>query len=489
MNPLRTLLLVVFLGAAFAALASPASASSGQTALFQDDHLLLQRGADTRRQTLDEIKALGADAVKFNVEWASVAPGERVRPRFDATDPSAYPQQNWARYDGLINDAQARGLRVLVAISAPAPGWATKRRGDRSGVDRPSAAQLALFSQAVGRRYRDKVDWWTIWNEPNLPRFLYPQSRNGIPYAPHLYRAMVRGAVDGLRRSGNGGDRILFGELLPIGRRGSKANINVKPLLFLREFFCLTKRLRPYRGRAARRRSCSRYRRLSGVGGFAYHPYTRPSGPLTREPTRDDATVRSLGRVTRLLDQARSRRRVGGRRQSIYITEFGYQSRPPDPFQARLSRIPGFLGQAEWLAFRNRRVASWSQYTLRDDPLGSGGDRFGTWQGGLYFADGSRKTGVYNAYQLPLYVRRTSRSGVEVWGATRPGGPGSQIQIQQRRGNGAFVNLGDRRTVSNGRGYFRFRFRISSPTRRSYRFQFFRGSQVLTSRTAKAAAR
>ena len=180
-------------------------------------------GTAVRRQTLDEIKALGADAVKFSLEWSSVAPGGATRPaNFDATNPAAYPQSGWQRYDDLIADAQARGLRVMVAIAPPAPGWATKKRGDTSGVDRPSAAQLALFSQAVGRRYRDKIDWWTIWNEPNLPRFLYPQSRNGIPYAPHLYRAMVRGAVDGLRRSGNGGDSILFGELLPIGRRGSQ---------------------------------------------------------------------------------------------------------------------------------------------------------------------------------------------------------------------------------------------------------------------------
>ena len=188
---------------------------------------------------------------------------------------------------------------------------------------------------------------------------------------------------------------------------------------FLREFFCLTSRLRAYRGRAARRRSCSRYKRLTGVTGFAYHPYTRPSGPLTREPTRDDATIRSIGRVTRLLDRARSRRRIGGRRMNVHVTEFGYQSRPPDRFQARLSRIPGFLGQAEWLAFRNRRVSTWSQYTLVDDPLGTGADRFGTWQGGLKFVNESLKTGVYNAYQLPLYVRRTSRSGVEVWGGAR----------------------------------------------------------------------
>lgn len=478
------------LTAGLGALASPASASSGQTALFQDDAQLLQRGAEVRRRTLDELRTLGVDSIKFSLSWSSVAPGGATRPPgFDATNPAAYPQANWGPFDELIDDARARGMRVLVALTAPAPGWATKARGDTSGVDRPSASQFALFAQAAGRRYKSKVDWWTIWNEPNLPRFLYPQSRNGIPYAPHLYRALVRGAVDGLRRSGNGGDRILFGELLPIGRSGFRPNINVKPLRFLREFFCVDSKFKRFRGSAARRRSCSRYRRLTGVNGFAYHPYTRPSGPMTPEPTRDDATIRSLGRVLRVLDRARSTRRIGGGRMNIHVTEFGFQSNPPDRFQTRLGRIPAFLGQSEWLAFRNRRVSTWSQYTLVDDPLGTDGDRFGTWQGGLKFVGGRLKGDVYNAYRLPLYVRRTSRNVVEVWGAARPGGSGASIQIQQRRGGGAFVNLGGRRTVTNGRGYFRVRFRLSSPTRRSYRFQYFQGSQVFTSRTAKAASR
>jgi len=124
-----------------------------------------------------------------------------------------------------------------------------------------------------------------------------------------------------------------------------------------------------------------------------------------------------------------------------------------------------------------------------DDPLGRGRDRFGTWQGGLKFADGRAKGGVLNAYALPLYARRVGRSTVEVWGAARPIGPGARIQVQQRRGSAPFTNLGAPTTVTNSRGYFRLRFAISSPTRRTYRFQLFRDSQVLTSRNAKAASR
>ena len=63
----------------------------------------------------------------------------------------------------------------MIALSPPVPGWATARRGDRSGVDRPSATEYARFAEAAGRRY-PSVDLWTLWNEPNHPGFLYPQA-------------------------------------------------------------------------------------------------------------------------------------------------------------------------------------------------------------------------------------------------------------------------------------------------------------------------
>ena len=95
-------------------------------------------------------------------------------------------------------------------------------------------------------------------------------------------------------------------------------------------------------------RDCTKYRKLTGTTGFAYHPYTRPAGPGLVEGSPDDATIRSLGRVTRALDIARRKRRLGGGRAPVWITEFGFQSNPPDHiFGAKLSRIPGFMGESE----------------------------------------------------------------------------------------------------------------------------------------------
>jgi hypothetical protein len=440
-----TLSLVLTL-AAIALLPAGAGANPRQYALFQDEGLLLERGEAQRRATLDELRALGVDMIKVQLNWASVAPTGRRKPKgFDATDPSQYP--DWVRYDGILADAQARGLKVMFALAPPAPGWATRgTRRDRVGVNRPSPLEFGRFAEAAARHFPG-VDVWTLWNEPNHPGHLFPQSLNGVPVAPHIYREMVRSGVRGLERGGAGGDPILFGELLPIGKPSTGPKRNLKPLRFLRAFF-------------------SRGKRLTGLDGFAYHPYTRPAGPFLIEPSSDDATIRSYGRVGHVLDAARANNRIGGKRLPIWNTEFGFQTNPPDPFMAEISRVPYFWSVSElWFSYSNRRVKSISQYTMDDSP----GDP-SQWQSGLRFSNGAPKTNIYNNYRLPILVRQLGPGAVEVRGAARPGGAGSTVQVQQRGRKGAFKNLGAALTVRNVRGYFVIRYRISKAASRSFRF-------------------
>jgi hypothetical protein len=480
-----------------------AAASPSQLAVFQDDRELVLSGPDVREQRLDELKALGADVVKVQLHWSRVAPTGRTRPSgFRGEDPSTYPEGAFDRYDDLVREAQARGLRVLIALGPPAPGWATGASGDSAGVWRPSAREFGRFARAVGTRYDGahldtagralpRVALWSIWNEPNHPGFLLPQSSSrGTPIAPRIYRDLVRYAVDGLRRAGHDRSTLLFGELLPIGHSRPGTRRTIKPIAFMREFFCLDRGWRAYRGSAASSRGCRGFRRVTGVDGFAYHPYTRPDGPQGREPTGDDATIRSLGRVTTALDRAAARGRLWRRGLPVWNTEFGYQSDPPDPYQTRLSRIPGFLNEAEWISYRNPRVASWSQYGLVDDPLlDPPNERYGLFQAALRFGDGSQKTRVYESYRSPVFVRLTGQRAVEVWGAARPAPVGARVEIQQRlQGSISYRRL---RVVHlrNGRGYFRERIRISRPERRTYRFVYEDGTAERASRPAKAARR
>ena len=492
--------LVVALG-----LCAPAAASPGQLALVQDDPLLVQRGPEARDRALDEMAGLGADAVKVQLPWAAVTPGGPTRPvGFDGANIASYPDAPWLRFDGLVRAARARGLRVMVALAGPAPGWATAARGDAAGVDRPSPREYARWVRVVGQRYSGRhydttgqwvprVDLWTIWNEPNHPQFLLPLGRrDGRLVAPHLYRDLVRGAVDGLRRSGHAQDQILWGELLPIGRGDTGARKTIKPIRFLREMFCVDGRWRAYRGRAARVRGCHRFRRLGGVTGFAYHPYTRQDGPAAREPTADDATIRSLGRVAATLDRAAARGQLARRGMGLHVTEFGYQSRPPDPNQTRLGRIPRFMAEAERLAWGNARVKTWSQYQLQDEPevaAAAAEERYGLFQSGLRFADGTQKPGVYDAYRSPFVVRVTGRSSVEVWGAARPLGPGGLVQVEERVGTGAYRAVAGGALTTGAGGYFRSRLRLAGPRGRVLRATYVDQGVVRATRITRAVGR
>jgi len=443
---MRLTTLTTALVAALAVVPATAGASARQYALFQDEALITQN-AGTRGPTLDEVQGLGADMIKVQVNWNVVAPGRKRKPAgFDGRDPSQYP--GWARYDETIAAIKARGMRVMFALAPPAPGWATAKRGDNSGVTRPSAREFGRFAEAAARRYPG-VDVWTIWNEANHADHLLPQSsRSGRPVAPHIYAAMVRAAAAGLRRGGATHDPILFGELIPIGMPARGPKRNLKPLIFLRSFFS---------GKP-----------ISGVNGFAYHPYTRPAGPLNREPTPDDATIRSLGRVLRVLDGARATGRLRSKKKlPIWDTEFGFQTNPPDNlFGARIASVPRFWSLSElWFSYSNRRVKTISQYTMDDQPGPAS-----QWQSGLRFSNGALKADIYTNYRLPILVRQLGPGAVEVRGAARPGGAGSTVQIYQRGRKGPFKPLGGPIGVRNVRGYFVYRTRISRAAFRTFYF-------------------
>ena len=427
-----------------AACAAPAAdASSRQLLIMQDDSQL--RSAPTA--TLDEFDSLGADVVKVNLYWDDVAPGGRRKPAgFDGSNPSGY---TWDFYVAIDQAIRNRGMRPYFSLGGRAPAWATKRRG-RRGTYRPSAKEFRLFAQAAGSQF-PSVDIWSIWNEANLYSWLSPQRVRRVPVSPGIYRGLYLAGHRGLEAGGHGDDTILFGELMP---RGGTDSRKVRPLEFLREMVCLDRNYRQYRGSAARKRGCRRVGRIP-TSGLAYHPYTLANGPDVNEGA-DEAAIGQLSRVRRTLD-ALARRGKLPRRLPIWITEFGYQTRPPDRNATRLRRAPALMDLSEWIAFRDRRVASYSQYQLRDDDF---------WQSGLRFADGDAKPGVYPAFSLPVFVRSLGGNAVEVFGGGR-GASGAAAQVESKPPGGSYRSLGS--AAVNSSGYFRQVFRISGASRRKFR--------------------
>jgi hypothetical protein len=458
---------------AYVALPGSASASSGQLLIMQDDARLYRGTSAERSATLDEMKALGADVVKVQVYWDEITPGPRKPAGFDGSNPANY---NWSTYDAIVRGALARGMQPFLSLGGRAPQWATKKKTRRNnGTYRPSAKEFGLFSQAAGRHF-PQVHIWSEWNEVNLSSWLQPQrGKHGVPLSPSIYRNLYLAGHKGLVDSGHGGDTILLGELMPLGRGSGK---KFPPLDFLREMVCLNKRYRQYRGRAAKRRGCKRVGRIP-TSGIAIHPYT-PRGGLRRRPRSGDTSITTLGRLTRTVDRL-ARRGKFPRRLPLWVTEFGFQTRPPDPFQYSIKKVPGYLDESEWITFRNRRVRSHDQYTIVDDRKGSGSifTRWAGFQQGLRFSSGTAKPGVYSAFRMPAFVRALG-GAAQVFAGLRSA-PGATATVFSRRRGGKYTRLGA--AALNSAGYFQKTFRLSSPGRRIYRITI--GSYSRTKRPAR----
>ncbi len=441
-----------------AAVAAPAAQASDRQLLIVQDNAAMLGQPDA---TAAEFAALGADVVKVQLHWDDVVPPGRRRPAgFDASNPASY---HWDTYPGAINAIIAAGMQPYLSIGAQAPRWATNGRG-RAGTGRPNAKEFGLFAEAVGRQFPN-VHIWSIWNEPNLYSWLSPQRKRGVPQSPSIYRRLYLAGHAAFGATGHGGDRILLGELMPRGGTSSK---KLRPLDFLREMVCLDRNYRQYRGRAARARGCGRIGRIP-TSGLAYHPYTLRGGPGIHDGP-GDAAIGELDRVTKMLD-ALGRRGKLPRKLPLWITEFGYQTNPPDRiFGVTLKRAAAFMDASEFIAFRDPRIASYSQYTLNDDPpRPSGGrpfQRWSTWQSGLRFGNGKAKPYVYGAFRLPFLVRSLGPDVVELFGGGRTGA-GPVATIQAKAPGGRYRSIAT--LPVNENGYFRQIVRLKKAYRHKFR--------------------
>jgi len=396
--------------------AAVASASKTQFTTVEAPSELLFSGSPDA--ALDTIKDLGATAIRIQITWSSVAPNPDATraPSFNATDPNAYPAGAWARYDAAIDGARARGLKVYLTLTGPAPRWATAAKRDQ--LTKPSAEAFSKFASAAGRRYGSKVSWWSIWNEPNLGKLLKPIK--GLASAT-VYRQLYLQAYSGLRSVGVRAP-ILIGELAPIGNTFRDQG-TIHPLQFLRKVLCLDSRWH-------KARSCGKV----PTQGFAMHPYTPRFGPFFQPQNQDDVTIGVLSRLVKALDRAASAGALP-RRLPIYVSEFGVQSWPDRQFGVPPATQSDFRSIGEQMAWSNSRVKSFSQYLLRDDPPTAGAH--GKFESGLYFYANSAPKPAYYGFRLPLVVTKKPHGRVVLWGFVRPahGRAGSlEIQVKDRRG-------------------------------------------------------
>jgi hypothetical protein len=454
MPKLRTLLLALLSAALLGGVgAGPALASHNQLTYFEASEDLLE--AKTRPATIKQMQSLGVHALRVELYWAKVAPGSEspARLAFDATNPASY---NWGEYDAVLAEAQRLHWPVLLTVTSPAPAWATSN-AKKPYITRPDDRDFQEFMTAVARHYGSEVSLYSIWNEPNHPAFLLPQwNSNGTPASPRIYRGLYQAGYAGLQAAGIARPKVLFGETAPTGydsvkslihREGAGALLHdVAPLLFMREALCLNAKYR-------KAGSCSQLQ----MSGYAHHAYTLPAGPYYAPPERDDVTIGVLSRLSGALNLA-ARAHAIPAGVPIYLTEFGVQSKPNKQLGVSVAQQAEFDAISEHIAYSNARVAAFSQYLLKDDPLGGApgssvhGGTVG-FQTGLEYQSGVRKA-LYFGWPVPLTVTK-SRHGVALWGLVRPAiGPTKLTVLVRMKGSKRYRTL--RSIATNGLGYWSF---------------------------------
>jgi hypothetical protein len=456
--------------AALALLTLPACravAAASQQAMLEDDIQLMDNPAGT----LAQLRLLGVQRVRVAVRWYYIAPrphSRRMPGHFNPGDPAAYPAGNWAIWDEIVRDAAQNGIGLDFNPMGGAPLWAEGSGAPPGNTNpnwEPSPTQFRQFVHALGVRYsgsydpklkrtvRDsndlpRVSFWSVWNEPDYGPSLAPQGVMGhltIENSPRMYRNLVAAAWTALAQTGHVHDTFVIGELAPRGFPFWGVYSGMKPLTFMRALYCVDANYRPLRGAAAAARGCpataagshqfrARNPGLFKAGGLSDHPYMRWYPPNAEEqPDPQYSSLAEIGNLERAADRLQ---RVYGssRRMPIWDTEFGYITTPPkhdnqyepskphhQPWPSQ-SKAAYYLNWAEYISWRNPRMASFFQYLLHDPLPSLRSNDWGGFASGLLSYNFSPKV-TYSAWRLPLFMPHSAgRHGqsLEVWGCVRP---------------------------------------------------------------------
>jgi len=345
---------------ASAVMASAAAADNPMLVGFADDPSL--RWRDDRAANLVLAAHANASIVRTVVYWAQVAP---TRPA-NATNPFD-PAYLFSDIDELVRNAQLDDMTVLLTIWGT-PGWANANKGLNYAPTQ--MADLQNFAQALAARYSGRypgfpfVGFYSVWNEPNLSEFLAPTFVNGKPASPAIYANLARAAYTGIK-AGNRLAQVAIGETSPRGRD--------KPS--------------PSPGQAQDTLSPGNFARLVAQApgprvrfdAWAQHPYSDLGlGPL-QKVRFPNVTLSQLPTFERQLDLWFHRKGI-----PIWITEYGFQTRPSQPKGVSLAQQAAYTRQTFGLVAKDQQVKMFIWYIFRDDPTS-------TWQSGLLNFDNTPK--------------------------------------------------------------------------------------------------
>ena len=223
---------------------------------------------------------------------------------------------------------------------------------------------------------------WLAWNEPNNPAFLRPQYKkvNGKQTIQSAmdYAKICNAVVKGIRVTRVGAAKVACGVTSPRGNNNpNTSRPSVAPLPFLRAM------------KAGGREPASAPTRITRTTAS---PRETPSTPPPQGARGQPSTAVTLGNINTLIAEVT---RLYGRKR-IWISEYGYQTKPPDPiFGVSLANQAKYLTQAYGIARRHPADRHVPLVPARDERRAFIEEG---WQSGL-LTDTGRKKPAFTAFQ------------------------------------------------------------------------------------------
>ena len=341
----------------------------------------------------ETLASLRTQVLRVNLYWGGNQWAVANTKPTNAADP-ADPAYTWSLYDRLTRYASNNNIKLLFSIVGT-PRWANSGAGKNHAPT--SFTALQQFAQAAAKRYSGSyvapasqadttlapadsplpaVKMWTAWNEPNNPVFLAPQYKKvkgkWIVESAYNYARICNAVYAGIHTVS--GEKVACGVTDPKGNDApATSRASVDPLSFL---------------------TAAHQYGMKKFDVYAHNPYPSAGNESpTFVPKGKTARRTQLGNINQLL--ALITKYYGPKH--LWITEYGYQTNPPDKTIMGVSwaKQAAYLKQAYALARANPRIDMLLWFLVRDQP------QLGGWQSGLETVTGVKKPAWFAFVAVP----------------------------------------------------------------------------------------
>jgi hypothetical protein len=139
---------------------------------------------EKRERTLQMVKAVGFRWIRQEFPWEDI----EIHSKGDFEDRRHEPYRSaWEKYDNIVGLAEKYDLGIIARLSNP-PAWSRAAGNDLGPLAPPDDyADYGDFVYAVVSRYKGRIEYYQIWNEPNI----YPEWGEQ-PVDPMAYTELLK---------------------------------------------------------------------------------------------------------------------------------------------------------------------------------------------------------------------------------------------------------------------------------------------------------